>query len=68
MVNLFAGEFIQGVAAIGNAPITKAIGNLMQGLADVKEVAGTIIGAFLPAPAKAALKVKSKFHKNILHH
>jgi hypothetical protein len=66
-VNFFAGEFIQGVAAIGNAPITKAIGNLMQGLADVKEVAGTIVGAFLPAPAKIALKVKSKFHRKLLN-
>ena len=59
--------FLKDIAAVGNAPITKAFSNLMQGLADVKEVAGTIVGAFLPAPAKAALKVKSKFHGNILH-
>jgi hypothetical protein len=62
-----AGEFIHGVAAIGNPPITKAIGNLMEGLADVKEVAGTIIGAFFPAPAKAALKVKFKLLQKVFY-
>ncbi|GLB34564.1 hypothetical protein LshimejAT787_0201290 [Lyophyllum shimeji] len=56
VVGLMAGSFIKAVAAIGNAPITKAIGQLMQGLADVKEVIGTIVGAMLPPPAKAALK------------
>jgi hypothetical protein len=66
VVDFFTNEFMQGVAAIGNAPITKAIGNLMEGLADVKEVAGTIIGAFLPAPAKAALKVKVKLPQKTL--
>ena len=46
------------VKAIGNAPITKAIGQLMQGLADAKEVLGTILGAFLGPEAKLALKVR----------
>ena len=48
--------FMKSVAAIGNAPITKAIGNLMAGISDVKQVLGTILGAFLPPVAKAALK------------
>jgi hypothetical protein len=48
---------MQAVIAIGNAPITKAIGNLMAGLSDVKEVLGTILGSFLPPEAKLALKV-----------
>jgi hypothetical protein len=55
-VNFFASTFMTAVAAIGNAPITKAIGNLMAGISDVKEVLGTILGAFLPPVAKAALK------------
>ncbi|KAF8960466.1 hypothetical protein BDZ97DRAFT_1310583 [Flammula alnicola] len=57
VVGLFAGEFMNAVKAIGNSPITKAVGHLMQGLADVKEVLGTIVGAFLGPAAKAALKV-----------
>jgi len=56
-INFITGEFLNAVKAIGNAPITKAIGNLMQGLADAKEVLGTIVGAFLGPEAKAALKV-----------
>jgi hypothetical protein len=48
---------MKAVVAIGNAPITKAIGNLMAGISDVKQVLGTILGAFLPPVAKAALKV-----------
>ena len=49
--------FMKAVVAIGNAPITKAIGNLMAGISDVKEVIGTILGSFLSPAAKAALKV-----------
>lgn len=56
-VAFFAATWMKSVAAIGNAPITKAIGNLMAGISDVKEVLGTILGAFLPPVAKAALKV-----------
>lgn len=48
---------MNAIVAIGNAPITKAIGNLMAGLADVKEVLGTILGSFLSPAAKLALKV-----------
>ncbi|KAF9555080.1 hypothetical protein CPC08DRAFT_726661 [Agrocybe pediades] len=50
-------DFMKGVAAIGNAPITKAIGQVMQGIADVKEILPTIAGAVLGPEAKAALKV-----------
>lgn len=49
---------MKAVVAIGKAPITKAIGNLMAGLSDVKEVIGTILGSFLSPVAKAALKVR----------
>jgi hypothetical protein len=49
--------FMKAVVAIGNAPITKAIGNLMAGIADVKQVLGTILSSFLSPAAKAALKV-----------
>ena len=56
-VNFFANTFMSAVIAIGNAPITKAIGNLMAGISDVKQVLGTILGAFLSPAAKAALKV-----------
>jgi len=56
-VSLFGQEFLKSVIAIGNAPITKAVSNLMKGMATVEQVAGTIVGAFLPPPAKAALKV-----------
>lgn len=56
-MNLFANKFIEAVAAIGNAGITKAIGGLMQGIATVKQVAGIIAGAVLGPQAKAALKV-----------
>ena len=52
-----ASKFMKSVAAIGNAPITKAIGNLMAGISDVKEVIGKILGSFLSPVAKAALKV-----------
>ncbi|KAF8886619.1 hypothetical protein CPB84DRAFT_1827044 [Gymnopilus junonius] len=55
-VNFFAGKWMQAIVAIGNAPITRAVGQLMKGLADVKQVIGTIVGAFLPPPAKLALK------------
>jgi len=48
---------MKAIIAIGNAPITKAIGNLMAGIADVKEVLGTIVSAFLGPEAKAALKI-----------
>ena len=48
---------MKSVAAIGNAPITKAIGNLMAGISDVKQVIGTILGSFLSPVAKASLKV-----------
>lgn len=48
---------MKAIQAIGNAPITKAIGNLMQGLADAKQVLGTIVGSFLGPEAKLALKV-----------
>lgn len=61
VVDLFAGEFMEAVKAIGNSPITKAVGQLMQGLADVKQVLGTIAGAFLGPAAKAALKVRRFF-------
>ncbi|KAG6847402.1 hypothetical protein H0H93_008449 [Arthromyces matolae] len=44
------------LAAVGNAGITKVIGQLMKGMADVKEVLGTIAGAVLGPEAKAALK------------
>ncbi|KAH8827906.1 hypothetical protein DL96DRAFT_1600829 [Flagelloscypha sp. PMI_526] len=56
IVGVFANEFLDAVTAIGNAPITKAMSQLFQGIADVKEVAGTIIAQFLPPPAKIALK------------
>jgi len=56
-VNTFTNVFLEGVKAIGNAAITKAIGHLMQGLADVKQVVGVIVGAFLGPAAKAGLKV-----------
>ena len=56
--NAFASKYLDAVAAVGNAPITKAIGHLMQGLADVKQVIGFIAGAFLGPEAKLALKVK----------
>lgn len=57
-VNVFANVFLDAVKAVGNAGITKAIGGLMQGLADVKQVLNTIVSAFLPAPLKLALKVR----------
>lgn len=57
VVNFIGNRFLKSVAAIGNAPITKAIGHLMQGIADVKEVLGTILGTFLGPEAKLALKV-----------
>ncbi|KAF5368761.1 hypothetical protein D9615_010403 [Tricholomella constricta] len=56
VVNFFGNKFIDAVKAVGNAPITKAIGHLMQGLADVKQVVSVIAGAVLGPPAKAALK------------
>ena len=56
-VNFMAATFMKSVAAIGNAPITKAIGNLMAGISDVKQVLGKILGSFLSPAAKAALKV-----------
>lgn len=56
-VNFMGSMFIKSVAAIGNAPITKAIGNLMAGISDVKQVIGTILGSFLSPAAKASLKV-----------
>ncbi|KAG5652782.1 hypothetical protein H0H81_003662 [Sphagnurus paluster] len=55
-VNVFANVFMDAVKAVGNASITKAIGNLMQGLADVKQVVSIIAGAVLGPQAKAALK------------
>ncbi|KAG6918839.1 hypothetical protein DXG01_011244 [Tephrocybe rancida] len=55
--NAIGGKFLDAVAAVGNAPITKAIGNLMKGIATLKEVAGTIAGAVLGPQAKAALKI-----------
>ncbi|KAG6844348.1 hypothetical protein H0H87_007573 [Tephrocybe sp. NHM501043] len=58
VVNLVADKFMESVKAIGNAPITKAMGHLMQGLADVKQVVSVIAGAVLGPEAKAALKVR----------
>ncbi|KAF5368764.1 hypothetical protein D9615_010400 [Tricholomella constricta] len=56
-VVLFVGDkYLEAVKAVGNSPILKAIGHLMQGLADVKQVVSTIVGAMLGPPAKAALK------------
>jgi len=55
-VNFFAGQAIEAVKAIGNSGIVKAIGNLMAGISDVKEVLGTIVGSFLGPEAKIALK------------
>jgi precorrin isomerase len=52
-----ASMFMKAVVAIGNAPVTKAIGNLMAGISDVKQVIGTILGSFLSPAAKASLKV-----------
>ena len=52
-----ANQFMKSIIAIGNAPVTKAIGNLMQGISDIKEVLPTIVGAVLGPEAKAALKV-----------
>lgn len=57
VISFMASKFMKSVAAIGNAPITKAIGNLMAGISDVKEVIGKILGSFLSPAAKAALKV-----------
>ncbi|KAG6852302.1 hypothetical protein C0991_001116, partial [Blastosporella zonata] len=56
VINLVGDEFMKAVKGIGNAPITKAMGNLMQGVADVKQVLSTIAGAVLGPEAKAALK------------
>ncbi|KAF8055871.1 hypothetical protein FPV67DRAFT_721310 [Lyophyllum atratum] len=56
VVNALSNAFMSSVIAIGNAPITKAIGHLMQGLADAKQVLSTIVAAMLPPPLKAALK------------
>jgi len=56
-IALFANTAMKAIQAIGNAPITKAMGNLMQGLADAKQVLGTIVGSFLGPEAKLALKV-----------
>jgi len=56
-VNFFGNMFMKSIIAIGNAPVTKAIGNLMAGISDVKEVIGTILGSFLSPAAKASLKI-----------
>ncbi|KAG6844352.1 hypothetical protein H0H87_007577 [Tephrocybe sp. NHM501043] len=56
-IHAVAGKFLDAVAAIGNAPITKAVSNLMKGLATIKDVAGTIVGAVLPPHLRQALKV-----------
>jgi len=56
-VGFIANKFIDAVAAIGNAGITKAIGELMKGIATAKQVAGIIAGAVLGPQARAALKV-----------
>jgi len=55
-VIFFGNMYMKAIIAVGNAPITKAIGNLMAGIADIKEVIGTIAGAFLGPEAKVALK------------
>jgi len=57
VVNFVGGKFIDAVAAVGKAAITKAIGQLMQGLADATQVASIIAGALLGPVAKKALKV-----------
>jgi hypothetical protein len=56
-IELFANKFIDAVKAVGNAGITKAISELMSGIATAKQVAGVIAGAVLGPQAKAALKV-----------
>ncbi|KAG6918843.1 hypothetical protein DXG01_011248 [Tephrocybe rancida] len=57
VINLVGDKFMESIKAIGNAPITKVMGHLMQGVADVKQVLGVIAGAVLGPEAKAALKV-----------
>jgi hypothetical protein len=51
--------FMKAVVAIGNAPVTNTIGNLMAGISDVQQVIGTILGSFLSPVVKASLKVSS---------
>jgi hypothetical protein len=51
-------EFVKSAAAIGNAPVTKAIGQVMQTVSDIKQVIPSVAGIFGPE-AKAAAKVNS---------
>ncbi|KDR79500.1 hypothetical protein GALMADRAFT_243604 [Galerina marginata CBS 339.88] len=46
-LNFFASKYLEAVKAFGNAGMTNAIRNIMQGLADLKEVVGTIMGSLL---------------------
>jgi len=51
-----ARKSVDAIAAVGNAPVTKAVGQVMQGMADVTQVASTVAGVFLGPEAKFALK------------
>lgn len=56
-VNAVGKDYLKAVAAASNAKVTKAIDQLIKGVADAKEVAGIIAEAALGPEAKAALKV-----------
>ena len=50
---------MNAIKAVGDSPVVQGIGQAMKVISDVKEVAGTVVGAFLGPVAKTALKVSN---------
>jgi hypothetical protein len=57
---------VDAMAKIGNAPIVKALYNVIQGFEDVKQVIGLIAGTVLGPAAKAGVKAVLTYVLNFL--
>jgi hypothetical protein len=53
---VFYQFMVDAMAKIGNAPIVKALYNVMQGFEDIKQVIGMIAGTVLGPAAKIGVK------------
>ncbi|KAJ7575817.1 hypothetical protein C8J56DRAFT_900201 [Mycena floridula] len=56
IANPIMGVVMKGLAEMGNAPVFKAVTNLVKGFEDIKQVAQVILSAVLPPGAKQAVK------------
>jgi len=56
-VNFMGKEVVQIAKAVGEAPVVQAVGQVMKTIADIKQVASTVVGAVFGPEAKYATKL-----------